>query len=1128
MDDKILKAIRENDIAQLETHRLESVGFNGLVCDALHALSINTLADLVTYGNKQRLIAIIDALPAEDKKIFYSLCRKLNIRISEEMRTTPRKGNSSTDEKKQLVNAEYLSKYITNQTNNFTIAWVKAIKGTEYNLSLSYLKTLYEKEPSLDEIRTLRCYYSAISAQSFSDYCLREFCDFGVDTQYKSLSLLLTYITINYELGSEHESDEFIVYQLFNEHDDEANFQGLFVIKKEQIEEDLLVRKNCIHFNNLFNQENNGKHRLNKNLYRIRSHIAMQKHYRYLLERCGIRFELIKNIQKTIQALSLLRENTSTQFFVGEPETDCVILKQIEDSLGRKINGQDSIDELDLSVRTFNCLKRSGIRTIDDLKEKTEVDLRKIRNLGRRSYEEVLSVLYAHGYRIKDDPESPVEYKFSEIVSSFNIRNFVLDSNGCLVDFFAQQKESTTNETIESQDTSIVHSLSIEDTIDKLILSVRSFNCLKRQGINTIGDLINLTYEELQRGDHRGLGHILGIRSTLEIIVQLFDNGYRLKDCPEEQYPTIEAYLLDKVSGGKERILEAFPDGVLVIGGLQGRKLDFETTSKFDAVVVEKSDDLKKKTEELDAREAELERRVKELAEKEERLHRLEAELRESSTELKAAREELEELRQQNDTKAREVASTLDARERQLALDIQAHNENLAWLAQKQAEFDAWAERTRLELEEEQKKNALTRIVTSLAAIRKMIDSQLEEERAYILQGAEAEIQRIRAESERFLKATEKEHEATVKSLVKDVTDKTVALDNKINDINTLVIAMKKVIDDIASAISARISSLQRTKSQLQTELNAITGMFSGSQRKPIESRIQQIESEIVFLTSLKKLIDDYREEMKNEAMFKAMKSIELSFTPDKPSPKATSAKMFSFVETATTAAIERFVGFSETEVVIPDTYNRKPVVAIASSAFAKCKSIKKIVLGKNLRKIGERAFEECESLEIVEGSSNLISIGKCAFHECKNLFGFEFGSCLEYIGSSAFCRTAIEKVVLSPKITEIESGTFELCPRLKKVVLHDKLISIGDCAFKNCASLEIFEIPKSVQQISQNAFGGRYSSNLRELRVLPMNAEFKIGWSSFEPSKNLIVYCYPNSTAQKFYREKGVTIKSL
>ncbi len=52
-----------------------------------------------------------------------------------------------------------------------------------------------------------------------------------------------------------------------------------------------------------------------------------------------------------------------------------------------------SIDELELSVRSYNCLKRAGINTVEELTNRTPEDMMKVRNLGRKSLEEVLAKL---------------------------------------------------------------------------------------------------------------------------------------------------------------------------------------------------------------------------------------------------------------------------------------------------------------------------------------------------------------------------------------------------------------------------------------------------------------------------------------------------------------------------------------------------------------------------------------------------------------------------------------------------------------------------------------------------------------------------------------------------------------
>ena len=64
-----------------------------------------------------------------------------------------------------------------------------------------------------------------------------------------------------------------------------------------------------------------------------------------------------------------------------------------------------TIEELDLSVRSFNCLKRAGINTVEDLINKTEEDMMKVRNLGRKSLEEVMNKLAAMGLSLAKSDE---------------------------------------------------------------------------------------------------------------------------------------------------------------------------------------------------------------------------------------------------------------------------------------------------------------------------------------------------------------------------------------------------------------------------------------------------------------------------------------------------------------------------------------------------------------------------------------------------------------------------------------------------------------------------------------------------------------------------------------------------
>ncbi len=86
---------------------------------------------------------------------------------------------------------------------------------------------------------------------------------------------------------------------------------------------------------------------------------------------------------------------------VGESES---ILSEKSDTAKEKVLDL-TIDELDLSVRSFNCLKRAGINTVEDLINKSEEDMMKVRNLGRKSLEEVIAKLDSFGFTLKKESD---------------------------------------------------------------------------------------------------------------------------------------------------------------------------------------------------------------------------------------------------------------------------------------------------------------------------------------------------------------------------------------------------------------------------------------------------------------------------------------------------------------------------------------------------------------------------------------------------------------------------------------------------------------------------------------------------------------------------------------------------
>ena len=64
-----------------------------------------------------------------------------------------------------------------------------------------------------------------------------------------------------------------------------------------------------------------------------------------------------------------------------------------------------TIDDLDLTVRSYNCLKRAGISTVDELTQKTEEEMSRVRNLGKKSLKEVKEKLQAMNLSFKSSDD---------------------------------------------------------------------------------------------------------------------------------------------------------------------------------------------------------------------------------------------------------------------------------------------------------------------------------------------------------------------------------------------------------------------------------------------------------------------------------------------------------------------------------------------------------------------------------------------------------------------------------------------------------------------------------------------------------------------------------------------------
>ena len=98
--------------------------------------------------------------------------------------------------------------------------------------------------------------------------------------------------------------------------------------------------------------------------------------------------------------------NDHLKLFIDLSENEFMtdVLVEKDDNSREKVL-EMTIEELDLSVRSFNCLKRAGINTVEDLTNRSEDDMMKVRNLGKKSLDEVIAKLDSLGFTLRKEEE---------------------------------------------------------------------------------------------------------------------------------------------------------------------------------------------------------------------------------------------------------------------------------------------------------------------------------------------------------------------------------------------------------------------------------------------------------------------------------------------------------------------------------------------------------------------------------------------------------------------------------------------------------------------------------------------------------------------------------------------------
>ncbi|MEE0970526.1 MAG: DNA-directed RNA polymerase subunit alpha [Clostridia bacterium] len=100
----------------------------------------------------------------------------------------------------------------------------------------------------------------------------------------------------------------------------------------------------------------------------------------------------------------ILNEHLNLFVDLSDEAKKTEILVERQETIKEKVL-EMTIEELDMSVRSFNCLKRAGIDTVEDLTNRTEEDMIKVRNLGKKSLEEVILKLHSLGLDLKKEEE---------------------------------------------------------------------------------------------------------------------------------------------------------------------------------------------------------------------------------------------------------------------------------------------------------------------------------------------------------------------------------------------------------------------------------------------------------------------------------------------------------------------------------------------------------------------------------------------------------------------------------------------------------------------------------------------------------------------------------------------------
>lgn len=147
----------------------------------------------------------------------------------------------------------------------------------------------------------------------------------------------------------------------------------------------------------------------------------------------------------------------------------------------------------------------------------------------------------------------------------------------------------------------------------------------------------------------------------------------------------------------------------------------------------------------------------------------------------------------------------------------------------------------------------------------------------------------------------------------------------------------------------------------------------------------------------------------------------------------------------------------TETNIIIPGTYNGKKVTSIGRNAFARCSSITNITIPSTVTSIKHQAFALCENLTNIELPDEITTLESYTFYGCSSL----------------------KEINIPTGITSIASNTLENCESLKSIIIPSNITSIDNNAFKGCKKLvEVFNLSTLTitKESTENGYLGYYA----------------------------------------------------